>query len=212
MVNRAILPRIGAAKPGLALVGSALTLSFVVLSVPGAAAQAPAVKPIDDVESYAVYSALLPDTAMRQMRRSMIVIQAEATTAPQCWPSGPPIETEWKSTVESLRAENAHARTILSGFTLSVPYVVLPKADIMAFFTGPGFDGWNHFYERYPDSAGFLALSAVGFDADRTKAVVYIAHSTNYLGGEYSYHLLRKVGGNWQDTRVPGVNTCMMNA
>jgi len=191
-----------AVTPALAMVWGALA--------PRVSAQASGVKPIDDLESYAVYSALLPDEAMRGMRRSMIVIQAEAITDQRCWPSGPPIETEWKSTFESLRAENSHARTIRSGFTLSVPYIVLPKADIMAFFTALRPDSWKHFYERYPDSAGFLGLSAVGFDTDRTEAIVYIAHSYNFLGGEYSYHLLRKLGGNWQDTRVPGVNTCQV--
>jgi hypothetical protein len=214
-MNREIFKVEGFATPGLVVLGGALAL-LVVLRPASASAQLPDAKPIDDPESYAVYSALLPDAAMRGMRRSMIVIQAEAMTDSRpCWPSGPPIETEWKSTLESLRAENAHARTILPGFTLSVPYIVLPKADIMAFFTPLStqrLDGWKQFYARYPDSAGILRLSAVGFDTDRTKAIVYIAHSTNYLGGEYSYHLLRKLGGNWQDTRVPGVNTCLREA
>lgn len=197
----------GVATPGLTVVRGALALSFLVLGVPHVSAQAADVKPIDDRESYAAYSALLPDVAMRQMQRSMVVIQAEATTAPQCWPSGPPIETEWKSAFESLRVENAHARTILPGFTLSVRYIVLSKADIKAAFTGDPID-WNPFYSRYPDSAGYLQLSAVGFDADQTKAILYLGHSYNNMGGEYSYHLLRKVAGRWQDTQVPGVNTC----
>jgi hypothetical protein len=183
---------------------------FVVLCLPRVSAQTPDVKPIDDPESYAVYSALLPDAQMRGMRRTMIVIQAEATTDRRnCWPSGPPMETDWKSELESLRVENAHARTILSGFTLSVPYIVLSKTDIGAVFAGNLFDGWKHFYDRYPDSPGILQLSAVGFDADRTKAIVYIAHSYGGWGGENSYHLLRKLGGSWQDTRVPGVDTCL---
>lgn len=206
------------------MVGGTLALSYLVLSVPHVSAQATDAKPIDDPESYSVYSTLLPDRAMLGMRRGMIVIQAESTVSPHvgrdqgpdpCWPSGPPIETEWKTTLENLRTENAHSRTVLSGFTLSVPYIVVPKADIMAFFTPEStrrLDGWKHFYERYPESAGFLALSAVGFDADRTKAMVFIAHSTNYLGGDYSYHLLRKVEGTWQDTQVPGVDTCHVMA
>jgi len=123
-MNREILALIRSATPGLAVAGGALAL-FVVLRAPGVSAQAPDAKPIDDPESYAVYSALLPDAAMRGMRRSMIVIQAEASTDQRgCWPSGPPMETEWKSNLASLRAENAYARTILSGFTLSVPYIV----------------------------------------------------------------------------------------
>jgi hypothetical protein len=200
-----------ASTPWLAAAGGALALSLLVLSVPRISAQPADVKPIDDPESYAVYSALLPDRAMQGMRRSMIVIQAEAASDPfGCWPSGPPIETEWKSTLESLRAENAHARTILSGFTLHVPYIVLPRADIMAFFTPGSLDGWKHFYERYPDSAGYAAVSAVGFDTDRTKAIVYFAHHYNYLGGDYAYHLLQKLGGKWQETQVPGVNACWM--
>lgn len=197
----------GTATLGSTVVRGALALSCLLLSVPNMSAQVADVKPVDDSESYAVYSALLPDAAMRQMRRTMIVIQAEGTTNSGCWPSGPPIETEWRSVLESLRAENAHARTILPGFTLSVPYIVLPKADIMAMFTGPLGD-WRPFYNRYPDSAGYLGLSAVGFDTDRTKAIVYIGHSYGGWGGEDSYHLLRKSAGRWQETPVPGVSTC----
>jgi hypothetical protein len=198
----------GAATPGLTVVRGALALSWLVLAVPHVSAQAADVKPINDPESYAVYSALLPDAAMRGMRRSMIVIQAEATTDLGCWPSGPPMESEWRSALESLHAENAHARTILSGFTLSVPYIVLSKADVMAVFDGLGPDGWKHFVERYPNSAGYLRLSAVGFDADRTKAIVYMGHTYNSWGGQVAHHLLRKLTGTWRDTRVPGVDTC----
>jgi hypothetical protein len=200
-----------ASTPWHAAAGGALALSLLVLSVPRISAQPADAKPIDDPESYAVYSALLPDRAMQGMRRTMIVIQTEAITDPHgCWPSGPPIETEWKSTLESLRAENAHARAILSGLQLSVPYIVLPTADILAFFHPPALDGWKHFYERYPDSAGFIAVSAVGFDTDQAKAIVYFAHHYEYLGGDYSYRLLRKAEGKWQDSQVPGVKVCWM--
>lgn len=202
---------------GLTALCGALALSCLAFSVARLSAQAADAKPIDDAESYAVYSALLPDRAMQGMRRSMIVVQAESTVSPHlagpapgpCWPSGAPIETEWKSTLENLQAENAQPRTVRAGFTLSVKYIVLSKADIQAAFTGEPID-WKPFYNRYPDSAGYLRLSAVGFDTDRTKAMVYMAHMYGNVGGEYSYYPLTKLGGHWQDARVPGVNTCLM--
>jgi hypothetical protein len=215
-----------AATPGLAVVRGALALWCLVLSVPHVSAQAADAKPIDDPESYAVYSALLPDEAIQQMRRSMIVIQAEATVWPPlpplppdlaprpCWPSGPPIDTEWRSVLDSLRTESATARTILPGRALSVPYVVLPKANIDAILGTEGNpnDHWRRFYERYPNSAGYISLSAVGFDPGRTKAMVYMFHGSGSMGASGSYHLLRKLAGRWQDTQVPGVDTCRMMA
>jgi hypothetical protein len=189
-----------------------VALACIAWNGPRVLGQGPDVKPIDDRESYAVYSALLPDSAMRGMGRRMIVIQAETATGHRgCWPSGGAVETEWRTALEQLRAENAHARTVLPGFALSVPYVVLPTADIQAIFN-PLLDGWTHFYNRYPDSAGYLQLSAVGFDADRVKAIVYMGHSYNFFGGQFSYHLLRRVDGLWQETRVPGVDLCLLES
>lgn len=64
-------------------------------------------------------------------------------------------------------------------------------------------DSWQEFYERYPGSGGIIDLSVVGFNNDKTLAVVYAGRSCGSLCGYWSWHLLEKKDGTW--TQVPGV-------
>lgn len=182
---------------GLATVSGALALSVLTLSAPRLPAQATDAKPVDDPESYAVYSALLPDWVARHSyssgRRAIIVIQAETATAPHCWPSGPPMVSAWRLVLQDLKTENATPRAILPGRVPSVPYAVLPKANIEAIFKDPRL-GWRHFYQQYPQPAGFAQLSAVGFDARRTKAIVYFAHHEDGGLADMSYACFKPRG------------------
>jgi hypothetical protein len=57
--------------------------------------------------------------------------------------------------------------------------------------------GWKLFYEKYPDSVGFIHLSRVGFNADLSQALVYIAryhYEQPLLGG---YYLMTRQDGRW---------------
>ena len=65
--------------------------------------------------------------------------------------------------------------------------------------------GWKPFYDRYPDSSGYLQMSAVGFNGARTRALVYMGHQCNNLCGGGSYHLMDKVKGAWLPATVSGV-------
>jgi hypothetical protein len=64
-------------------------------------------------------------------------------------------------------------------------------------------DGWREFYKRYPGSGGIINLSVVGFNDDKTLAVVYAGVSCGPLCGEWNWHLLEKKNAAWKE--VPGV-------
>jgi hypothetical protein len=132
-------------------------------------------KPIDDTESSAVYAALLPSQwTVRVARAKILVFQQETTTDSPCMPSGTALEVDWRDAMESFRAENAEGRVILPGYDLGLPYVVVAAADIRALREVPNdpMFGWSGFYKRYPDSGGFMQVSAVGFDTARVRAMV----------------------------------------
>ena len=170
-------------------------------------------KPIDDTESYAVYAALLPSQwTVRVARAKILVFQQETTTYPRCMPSGTPPEVDWREVIESFRAENAEGRVILPGYDLGLPYVVVASADVQATFREVPNDlmlGWSGFYKRYPDSGGFMQVSAVGFDTARARAMVYMAHSCGGLCGGGTYHFLQKIDGVWREVKVQGMTPCM---
>jgi hypothetical protein len=178
----------------------------------GLGAQAAQPKPVDDPDAYAVYASVLAsEWTVRTAHAVQLVFQEETVTNWGCMPSGTPLETTWRSVVESFRAANARVSLVRAGFPLGVPYIVVPSADIKASLHEIPNDpslGWTGFYNRYPDSGGFMTVSAVGFDASRTRAMVYMAISCGGLCGNGEHHLLGKAGGLWREANLPGLKLC----
>jgi len=86
------------------------------------------------------------------------------------------------------------------------PYELVRSDTITLSFKEHGvLGGWNEFYRRYPGSGGYVVMSAVGFNKNKTQAIVHTGTSCGALCGRWSFHLLEKVGGKWQE--APGV-TC----
>jgi hypothetical protein len=166
-----------------------------------------ALRPIDDPEAYAVYASLLPrEWLVTTAHAKVLVIQRETTTFPQCMPTGKPLETDWREVVDDFRAKNADVRAIQRGFTLEPPYVVIPAAEIESIFRSPL--DWSTFLTRYPDSHGYMQVSAVGFDAPKSRAMIYMAHHCGGLCGGGAHHLMTKLNGQWREARVEGVSNC----
>jgi hypothetical protein len=56
---------------------------------------------------------------------------------------------------------------------------------------------------EYPkSSAAMVFMSAVGFNNEKTRAVVYMGSSCGGLCGSATFHLLEKADGGWKE--VPG--------
>jgi hypothetical protein len=164
---------------------------------------------IDDREAYAVYASLLPNEwIVKVAGAKTLVIQKEAATNWECMPTGQPLETGWRPVVDGFRAANRIVHNLVPGHNLGRPYRVVSSADIKSIFkegqNDPMF-GWTTFYRRYPDSGKFMLFSAVGFDGDKRRAMVYIAHHCGALCGGGEHHFLEKVNGVWREVIIPGV-------
>lgn len=174
--------------------------------------QDPGAISVEDPEAYAVYASLLPsEWTVRTAHAKTRVFQEETGMNWRCLPSGKPLEEDWRPVVDSFRSENAKPRRLRAGFRLGTPYLVVPSADIAASLHDVRDDpnlGWDGFYRRYPDSGGFMVVSAVAFDASKQRAMVYMAHFCGSLCGGGMHHLLEKVGVAWQEARLPGVSNC----
>ena len=61
-------------------------------------------------------------------------------------------------------------------FTIQKPYKMLSRAGLHAAFRhlppNAVSDGWEGFRDSFPDSSGYLILSGVGFNSDKTIALV----------------------------------------
>jgi len=68
----------------------------------------------------------------------------------------------------------------------------------------------NQALPSQPQSAtSYVEMSPVGFNRDKTRAVLFMGSPCAGLCGSWTYHLLEKVNGKWKE--VPGVN-CMINS
>jgi hypothetical protein len=56
--------------------------------------------------------------------------------------------------------------------------------------------GWNEFFRRYPDSRGIEYFSRVGFNKNRTQAILYFVHSNDDEAGILV--LLNKTQNQWK--------------
>jgi len=66
-------------------------------------------------------------------------------------------------------------------------------------------DGWKQFHQKYPQSLGYFALSAIGFNSAHTVAVVYSEGHCGGLCGAGGFKYFRRTSKGWQrvNTELP---------
>ena len=120
-------------------------------------------------------------------------------------PSGADLNEAWQPVLEDFRTANATPRILLPGFDLGVPYIVASSGKIQAALKLVSNDPWRGFYRGYPDSGGYMMVSAVGFDALKRRALVYMGHYCGLLCGGGTYHFLERIDGVWRETKMKRV-------
>jgi hypothetical protein len=99
-------------------------------------------------------------------------------------------------TAESFRLRNDSEHPLHAKMDLGSTYVLLSQTEMAQIFS-QNQDGWQLFYEQYPDAPGITTLSRVGFNTTLDQALVYIGTMSHYLAGAGYYVLLNKVNGVW---------------
>lgn len=79
-------------------------------------------------------------------------------------------------------------------FDVDIDYRFIDSKEVVALATN---DDWKRFFEKYPNSAGVMDLSAVGFNHDKTIAIFSVGRRCGILCGEGEYHFLQKTNGKW---------------
>jgi len=101
-----------------------------------------------------------------------------------------------QKTVDSFLVRNNSAWPVRSDMDLGSAYVLLSQREMKQMFS-QNRDGWQVFYEQYPDAPGITTLSQVGFNDTFDQALVYAGTLSHYLAGAGYYVLLKKVNGAW---------------
>ena len=153
--------------------------------------------PIVESETYKVLSEVIPRGNLASSGE--LLIQRETTIEWMCMGSAAPKDSEWVMALADFRQQNARTRVLLESLLpLDVPHRFIARSEIEAddarlALKYPG--QW----QRRPESLEFVAVSAVGFNPLKTKAVVYVR--TRDYG---SVRFLERADGRWVRASIGG--------
>ena len=150
--------------------------AILTLTAPDAAGQ---LQPVSDPDAYAIYTVLLTaawgNRFTSDVLRDGFLLQQETEPTVRCR-ERPASDPAWLEVQESFRRTNTQRQVLLRDM-LMLPtkyrYRLIPVADIEAddarlALKYPGL------WQRRPESIEYTALSAVGFNGAKTKAIAYI--------------------------------------
>jgi hypothetical protein len=179
-----------------------VTIGFILtLGHAGTATQPAALM---DREAYAVYG-----SALINVRRELpeIALLAETRADGQCDTHVP---NGWEDVAADLVRQNGQSRMLLGGFDLGRPYRMVSAADLAAASRASrdrvenGDLSGRSPFEQYREAEVFI-LSAVGFNADRTRAMFMLQQTCGVQCWQGEQILRVRVAGQWLDlTDVPG--------
>ena len=144
--------------------------------------------PAEEKDSYEIYSLLLKAEMPTTGNPSWIISQ-ETTTYPGestkiCLDPIEEQKAQYVPVINDYLKRNKRKLTLVRKFDLP-SYVLLGH--------NPG-SNRPHF-----DSPTLFYLSAVGFNSDRTRGLVYVGYVCGSLCGAGAYHLMVKKDGRWQE-------------
>jgi hypothetical protein len=150
----------------------------------------------EEPAAYEVYAAILPSEWNVQVAHArQVVIRRETTAYRMCLNPEKESEDKLWAAISDYVEINKKQWWLQPSLTIDLPYLFVDSESLRKMFRQ---GRWDQFYRAYPESGGVLELSAVGFNQDKTVAVVYMGHSCGALCGGGKFHVLEKVGGKWQ--------------
>jgi len=103
-------------------------------------------------------------------------------------------EIGW-DTLDDFERKNMSPSTLDYQFDLKTKYLLFNHEEQLEL--GHAGSYWDRFYTRYPDSHGRISFSRVGFNRDKTKALVYRGWLAGSLAGGGHVVFLSKVDDRW---------------
>ncbi len=99
-------------------------------------------------------------------------------------------------TINDHQAKNEEDRKLENNFTFRGKVIFLSEKEQKQVFR-KGQDGWTRFNKKYPKAKRIISFSRVGFNQERTQALVSVSMSCGGQCGEGGFILLQKENGKW---------------
>ena len=156
----------------------------------------------DDAEAYEVYAAILhTDWSARVPDAKQLVIRRENRSFQMCLKPRSEEQEKFGPVIADYVKQNEKTWLLQPKLSFSTPYQYLETSKIERFFSNAG---WTEFYRQYPESGGIVEFSAVGFNVDKTIAVVYMGHMCGPLCGRGAFYVMEKRNGKWKEIEWKG--------
>jgi hypothetical protein len=153
-------------------------------------------QPYSIAEAYEVYSTILPDDWNKSQSTKLVIAQETRSYGMCLAPDNEQSKKTVDPAIADYVAQNKKAWLLQWDLQIAMPYQLVPHATLDAFFQKGG-TGWAGVQKTYPQSSGWIEVSAIGFDPDKTVAVVYEGHHCGVLCGGGRFYTLQKKDGKW---------------
>jgi hypothetical protein len=178
-----------------------------------------AASPYENPDAYGVYSAVLSMGGQWDDSKSLVILKE---LPPKEWPIGSPrgalqgddeFRADFESIFEGFDKANKESLFLENRFAIQKAYRIVGSSELETAFhsTVPRIrsDGWEGFRQNFPNSTGYLILSAVGFNPKKTIAVVFVDYRCGGLCGSARYYVLQKRDGDWINYSPRGLKSEM---
>lgn len=157
--------------------------------------------PYADNDAYMIYATLL-----QSANGSSFVIQSETESWPSATSENVGIDGDrgfykiWGQVLKEYARQLRCPRALTRSIPIKVSYELITKHNLEAIFKSDG--SWRTFYYLYPQSNGYFWFSAVGFDSQKTHAILSMGHSCGPLCGNGQPHFFEKKNETWLEVSV----------
>jgi hypothetical protein len=184
-----------------------LLLSLIALLVGSHNLASPAVQtiaqPAPEREEYVVYAALLKEMFIGKETKQLVI---ERYTAVNDSSNSEPdtfieqLSPLMKETTSDYKEKNKQSVELSDRFELKVKLNFLSRDELKRIFEkrDEKYDGWKAFRQKYPGAGEIITLSRVGFNPDKSQALIFVGYQCDWLCGEGNYILLTKRDGEWK--------------
>ena len=161
---------------------SMLVMTFATVAI---SAGYPSSKARLEAEEYEVMSALINEYAGSDFELLLIndhteswCIMARLQEMRRDW-----VELE-SETIDSLIVRNSSSVELEKKLSLDSKYRLISRDEYVRILRGGSAPNWNNFDSLFPDSPGFMTVSRVGFNSERTQALIYFYNAYRCSGDE----------------------------
>ena len=139
----------------------------------------------DVAEAYEVYDAVLPsEWPWRYAHAKRLTIRSQTVPYTNCLRVEDNQDKDVRLAIANYLELNKEVWALERAFHIDLPYELTSKDDLAT--------------QQERNTGGLVEVSAVGFNADKTVAIVYVGHHCGLLCGGGAVHVLLKKQGRWQ--------------